>query len=271
MAFLPRHVESLQTWLHQAREVVVVDSFSTDGTADFLRAKLRHPNLRVLSHPPGLYPSWNFGVQSLTSEYAYISTAGDCALPDGVARLAETARRLDCEVVLSKPVFRNAHGEILLKKRWTIHKYLDARGLAEPAVIPQAHLFLTSAFEGLAGMMGSAASNLYKTSTLKSLPFPSDFGHCGDTAWGVGNAFTVRVAVAPRPCAEFLIHHEPFETGAEAADLEAKLLGLARASLAERLKKPAPPDANTLAEVIRIISARNVTRIERRRYEDENG
>ncbi len=27
----------------------------------------------------------------------------------------------------------------------------------------------------------------------------------------------------------------------------------------------------TLAEVIRIISARNVTRIERRRYEDENG
>jgi hypothetical protein len=53
MPYLPRHVEGLRPWLDLAAEVVVVDSYSTDGTVDFLRANLGHPELRFTSHPPG--------------------------------------------------------------------------------------------------------------------------------------------------------------------------------------------------------------------------
>jgi len=33
------------------------------------------------------------------------------------------------------------------------------------------------------GLLGSSASNHYRTAFLQKHPFPTDFGHCGDTAW----------------------------------------------------------------------------------------
>ena len=51
---LPRHLESMAQWLDLVEEVVVVDSFSKDGTLEMIKSKLRHPRLRILSHPPGL-------------------------------------------------------------------------------------------------------------------------------------------------------------------------------------------------------------------------
>jgi glycosyltransferase involved in cell wall biosynthesis len=58
---------ALRSWLDLAQEVVVVDSESSDGTVEFLQSELRHPNLRFLSHPPGLYQSWNFGIRNLNT------------------------------------------------------------------------------------------------------------------------------------------------------------------------------------------------------------
>ena len=44
------------------QEVIVVDSFSTDGTIELIKAELRHPQLKIMAHPPGLYQSWNHGI-----------------------------------------------------------------------------------------------------------------------------------------------------------------------------------------------------------------
>jgi hypothetical protein len=53
------------------------------------------------------------------------------------------------------------------------------------------------------GLLGSSASNLYRTSLLQSHPFPSDFGHCGDTAWGITISPLAQVAFTPQSCAKF--------------------------------------------------------------------
>jgi hypothetical protein len=53
------------------------------------------------------------------------------------------------------------------------------------------------------GLLGSSASNLYRTAFLQKHPFPTDFGHCGDTAWGVSVAPIAKVAFTPRSCARF--------------------------------------------------------------------
>ncbi|HEY5792207.1 MAG TPA: hypothetical protein VIS74_02850, partial [Chthoniobacterales bacterium] len=55
-------------------------------------------------------------------------------------------------------------------------------------------------------VIGSAASNLYSTAFLKRFPFPTDFGHEGDAAWGVIIAPFVKLAVTPRVCADFVVH-----------------------------------------------------------------
>src|SRR5580704_1102433 len=92
---LPRHLESMAGWLDLVEEVVVVDSFSEDGTLEMIKSRLRHPRLRILSHPPGLYQSWNHGIRHLTAKYCYISTVGDTISREGLEHLTEGAEKLD--------------------------------------------------------------------------------------------------------------------------------------------------------------------------------
>src|SRR6185437_6009820 len=87
MAYLPAHLADMAEWLDLAAEVVVVDSDSRDGTLDFIKSNLHHPGLRLLSHPPGLYESWNHGLQNLTVKHAYISTVGDTITRAGLRHL----------------------------------------------------------------------------------------------------------------------------------------------------------------------------------------
>ena len=116
MAYLPRHVEGLRTWLDMAMEVVVVDSHSTDGTLDYLRANLRHPALRFTNHPPGLYASWNHGIAQIQSKYVSIATTGETITRDGVCKLVDAAESLECDVVISKPSFCDKSGRILSER-----------------------------------------------------------------------------------------------------------------------------------------------------------
>src|SRR5512136_852525 len=99
ITLLPGHLAALKTWMHQAQEVICVDSFSNDGTLELLKAELQHPQLKILTHPPGLYQSWNFAIQQLTSTYAYIATVGDVITSDGLRHLLETAERFQSDLV----------------------------------------------------------------------------------------------------------------------------------------------------------------------------
>ena len=56
-------------------------------------------------------------------------------------------------------------------------------------------------------ILGSSASNLYRTQCLKERPFPTDFGTSGDGGWGILNAFDVKIAVTPR-CFSTFRHHQ---------------------------------------------------------------
>ena len=87
--FLERHVEGILPWIDLLQEIVVVDSDSTDGSPEFLRDRLPHPNLRVLSHPPGLYDSWNHGIAHLQSDFFIMSTTGDTISRKGVLKLLQ--------------------------------------------------------------------------------------------------------------------------------------------------------------------------------------
>ncbi|MDB6110758.1 MAG: hypothetical protein JWR69_2508, partial [Pedosphaera sp.] len=117
-SLLPGHVQSLEPWLDLAAEVVVVDSESTDGTVEFLQKHLRHPNVRFLPHPRGLYQSWNFGIRNLHPKYTYISTVGDSITRDGLMHLHQVAEEFQCDVAVSKPDFLDAEGRPQPPTRW---------------------------------------------------------------------------------------------------------------------------------------------------------
>ena len=72
-----RHLVSMEKWAHLADEIIIVDSRSADGTLDLIRARLRHPNLRIIERDRGLYESWNEGIAATTGKWVYVSTVGN--------------------------------------------------------------------------------------------------------------------------------------------------------------------------------------------------
>ncbi len=202
---LERHLRSVAAWAPRVSELIVVDSGSTDGTLELAREILSPFGARFLQHPPGLYQSWNAGIAVATAPWCYISTVEDPITPEGLAHLLEVATRHDADVVISPPEMRNHDGSAPVDEK------MPSNRLAESflsAVLSDRVLNRAESVANLCGflphgLLGSSASNLYRTSFLQKHPFPTNFGHCGDTAWGVLVAPFAKVAFTPLACARF--------------------------------------------------------------------
>lgn len=245
MAMLPHHVESLLPWLDRVAEVVVVDSESKDGTVDFLKDKLRHPDLRFLNHPPGLYQSWNFGIGQIRSPHFYISTIGDSITGEGLEHLAETAERLQADVVVSKPGFVDEHGHPVAATQWPIDDIRETLGVdKEPVAVEKMALFLFALANCFGAVLGSSASNLYRTDCMRQRPFPTGFGTVGDGAWGLQHSLDVRFAVTPRTFSTFRHHPKTYNVAEyKVNDLPLKLYQLACDTLRRRRAEDPALDA----------------------------
>ena len=215
MRYLPNHIQSVAAWLDVVEEVVVVDSHSKDGTAEFLKKHLRHPNLRILTHPPGLYQSWNYGIAQLGTKYTYVSTIGDSITRQGLEHLVEAAERTQCDVLVSPPVFTGDYQHDLSEVRWPVHKIIERLSITQPKLLDPAGAFSAAVFYavscGLQGILGSSASNLYRTPVLQEFPFPTDVGSTGDVLWGVMNALKAKIAVTPFAFSTFLFHPASYD------------------------------------------------------------
>ncbi|MDB6056090.1 MAG: hypothetical protein JWN25_3613 [Verrucomicrobiales bacterium] len=218
MAYLPGHVEAMAAWIHEVEEILVVDSESSDGTVEYLRENLKHPNVRILSHPPGLYQSWNFGISQVSSKYTYISTTGDTITLAGLKHLLEVAENLRADVVISPPEFRFSDGVESSAPIWPIHEMIRVLNVTAPLVVERPRLFC-SAFifavgRGLSGITGSAASDLFLTKSLQARPFPCDCGTVGDTFWGLHHSVDLTFAITPEKHSTFLFHPKHYNPNA---------------------------------------------------------
>jgi hypothetical protein len=238
------HAESMRSWTDLVEEIVVVDSSSKDGTPGLLKTHLWHPNLRFLTHPQGLYQSWNTGIQQLHGRYTYISTQGDTITSGGLQHLAACAEELGADVVISRPELIAADGTPVTSQRWPIHKYLEWSGVTKPTCVEPWHMFLLTTLDVPESPLGSSASNLYRTETLQRYPFPTDYGHAGDAAWGILYAFHTSVAVTPEAFSRFMIHPKPHGSGTDDKRLLVeRLFELARQTVGRlSARSPAVPD-----------------------------
>jgi len=202
---LPAHIHTLRALLPSVHEIVVVDSESTDGTNELLRAEFKDAPVRFLTHPPGLYESWNFGVNACAAEYVYISTVGDAITWEGLQRLADAAARLKRDVVISPPRLLDARGAEV-KKDWPIFELIETLNIrSDLALDSESTLLFAIAFLRQA-ILGSSASNIYRAEVLRARPFPTDFGHGGDVGWGLRHAAEIRLGIMPDVVSTFVFH-----------------------------------------------------------------
>ncbi len=202
---LPRYLEALEAWLDMATEVVVVDSFSSDGTLELLKTRLRHPRVQFLSHPPGLYASWNFGIQHLQTEYAYIATVCDTITRGGMEQLLATAILHQSDVVISKPNMHALDGRPV-EIEWPIDDVIQTLGIRSPRTLRRLEAVAFAFFHSTGALTGSCASDLFRTACLKRHPFPTGIGSGADGVWSILRAAEVTWTVVSEKFSTFTIH-----------------------------------------------------------------
>lgn len=235
---LERHLRSVVVWAPLVKEIIVVDSGSTDGTLELALDVLTSFGALFIHNPPGLYQSWNAGIAAATSPWCYISTVEDPISPKGLTHLLEIGDRYQADIVISPPDMMDEDGTLPTDVKMpgnylsTAFKSLgsDARLLTRLETI----MTLLGLFPH--GLLGSSASNLYRTSLLQENPFPIDLGHCGDTAFGAIVAPFANVAFTPVQCAKFL-NQTKFRDEMPSSQLHRhhKLEALARSAIAHSL------------------------------------
>lgn len=205
VADLPGHVEALSRWIDRVAEVLVVDSESSDGTPEFLRERLgHHPGFRLVDHPPGLYESWNFGISQATQKYLNFATVGDGFLAGQIDKIVATAERFAADVVVSAPTF--VSDESTKGKAWPIHEFLEVKGYEEAQLLSASEMLCWAMMHLPGTLLGSSASNLYRSAFLQQHPFPLGYGHACDSAWAIENSFRARWVIDPTIESLFWIH-----------------------------------------------------------------
>lgn len=200
---LERHLDVLDEWLPVAGEIIAVDSHSSDGTADVLRKRLAKFGARILMEEEGLYRCWNKGISLARYPYTYISTIGDTIDAAGIRELLDRTEQDDLDVMISAPQIVDPQGRNM-EGHWPIHHIAASLPSGEETWLPsfQQLLHLSAAFAP-GSILGSSASNLYRTSFLQQRPFPENAGHIGDMLWGIMNLPAARVGITGRTLASF--------------------------------------------------------------------
>jgi glycosyltransferase involved in cell wall biosynthesis len=204
------HIESMRKWMHQAEEIVVVDSHSDDGTLEMILESLDHPRVFIHQRPRGLYQSWNFGISQARGEYLYISTVGDSITLEGIEHLLTTARDLDADVVISGPDFIRENGLPIKGPTWPVEHIVKMLNITKPRILNPLTSMLFQMMCLPDAILGSSASNLYRTRMMWEKPFPIEFGTVGDGAWGLANFPKCTLAVTPWKFSTFREHEKSY-------------------------------------------------------------
>lgn len=205
------HAEEIRHLCCNVGEIVIVDSFSEDGTVEFLEKTLEGLQYRLLRRPRGLYAAWNAGIAECSGEWIHMATAGDLLGLGELGNLLEVAESTNADVVSGIPRFVNAEGEQIDDLPWPIVELFQRRASEEVVKMSGTELVAFSLAHcrldrRAQSWLGSSASNLYRAAILRERPFPTEVGPSGDVLWALENADKVSAAFCSRRSGRFVVH-----------------------------------------------------------------
>ena len=195
--FLEERMRSILAQTLSDWELIIADSFSTDGSWEYLKKFAdRDPRIRAWQVPPGLYQSWNFCLEQIRGEYVYIATSDDSMTDDCLEKMVAALERFpQCSLCHSALGFIDESGKEVEPDPSHHSHFID---------FPEDRLHLRLApYDGLRALAGdtvypSITQILFRSSLLKQTGgFPCDFGPMGDFLWDMKAGLFSNVVYLP--------------------------------------------------------------------------
>jgi hypothetical protein len=140
-----------------------------------------------------------------------------------------------------------------VKRQWPIHECIRDFDLREPVALPPAKTFLFAAANLRKAIMGSSASNLYRSEILHARPFPTDYGTAGDFGWILRHAAELTLGIVPEVFSTFVFHPKSYAKADYAVDnFKRKCLATIRESMQSPAGEAIASAAPALTDAARI-------------------
>jgi glycosyltransferase involved in cell wall biosynthesis len=202
-------MDSIFSQTHQDWELIVCDSYSEDGTWEYLQEFRNDPRVHLHQVPKeGLYAGWNECLKRATGDFIYIATADDTMERDCLARLLSPFRsRQDVTLAVGRVVEIDQTSQTIQSAPKSICNFLREWLDIGPFTLAPEALFLLLAAFGWG--LGSVTGFMFKRSALDSTGlFPTDLGFLGDAEWTLRLALTGTSVWLPDTVATWRIHGE---------------------------------------------------------------
>lgn len=208
--YLEERVETILSQSLQDWELIVVDSYSDDGSWEFFtELAARDPRVHIAQAPRGLYASWNRCIQLSRGEYVYIATSDDTMASDCLEKLVlalDRHRRVDLAHCTLRTI--DPQGGPVEDPRWPDCTVL-AFGTEDVLRLP--HL-RRAPFDGLLHLTGqtvycSATQLLIRRSLFQRIGyFNTHWGSIADFNWNMKASLASDTVHVPDTWASFRIH-----------------------------------------------------------------
>jgi hypothetical protein len=191
-AFLPERFDSIFAQTFQDWELLVYDSYSTDGAWEYIvELGAREPRMRAWQGPrEGTPGSWTPCVRQARGDYVYIATSDDTMAPDCLEKMvAALDAHQDCQLAHCPLQPIDEHGQTDVRRRdWWWHHSEFA--LSSGPLIHRCHV-RRAPFDGVLHLLGGSVyvsiTQLLVRRTLFDTVglFHGTWGSVGDFNWSM--------------------------------------------------------------------------------------
>jgi glycosyltransferase involved in cell wall biosynthesis len=185
--YLQERVDTILGQTYTNWEMIVIDSFSEDGSWDvFEKLALKDRRITIDQAPRGLYASWNECIRRARGKYVYIATSDDTMALDCLEKLvAVLEEHNECDLAHCTLVIIDKDGAPLAGQRWP-DGTVFANGI--PELYNRRHV-RRAPYDGLLHLTGqmvyqSITQLLIRRSLFSRIGcFDSRWGAMGDRNW----------------------------------------------------------------------------------------